>query len=432
MGTSQAEHLYYVKLGEVSKHFIQTRKKTEELCQQLLPEECSIGMPGVTSPPKWHLAHTSWFFERYVLRKFKTQYEPYRTEFDFLFHSYFRRPYIEHKAVNRSVLGRPSLDEILTYRHFIDETILNLLEVAGPAGHDGRIFRHVEFGIHHEEQHQELMLAEIKRMLFENPIRPAYRLQSYPRAQQREVSWRSFNQGVVKMGVPHDFEKFAYDIEKDQHKVWLEKFELSSQLVTNQEFLEFMDEGGYQNPRYWFADGWEIKEEEGWEHPFYWEKQGQNWWQMTFAGMLPLDLQAPVAYVSYYEATAFARWKKARLPTEAEWETAARLEEIKGEFLDGQRLEPVGSEGAAGLFSQIHGTLWEWTQSYLSPYPGYRPLSFGMTELNERFMCNQLVLRGGSCLLPRAHYRITSRHGEYPEQRWMPTGIRLAREEMTH
>lgn len=269
---------------------------------------------------------------------------------------------------------------------------------------------------------------DIKRNFYENPIRPHYQNEVFYSGEIADSEWRSFHAGLVKIGVPQEFQEFAFDNEKDQHNVWLESFQLNSHLVTNDEYLSFIEEGGYMNPRYWLSDGWDYKEKEKWEHPLYWEKDGQNWWVMTLSGMVPLELSAPVVHVSFYEAMAFAKWKGARLPTEAEWETAARLERPLGTFLENGPLEPIPSEENHEVFSQIHGSVWEWTQSPYLPYPRFRPLGDGMGEYNEKFMCNQFVMRGGSAVTPESHYRLTYRNFYYPHMRWMYGGIRLAKD----
>ena len=427
MGTSGTQHQLYVHYGQLTKRFLQVRKRTEDLCQALSDEDCSLSVNEETSPVKWHLAHSSWFFERYVLLKFKRGYQSYRPEFDFLFNSYYRRIGSFLPKSKRGVLSRPSRDEIIQYRHFITESIMGLMESMNPAD-EGKLLHVLELGVNHEEQHQELLLMDIKRCFFENPLRPHYHTLAYPTGETVSSQWKSFHEGAVKIGIPKDYQSFSFDNEKDQHKVWLESFDLSSHLVTNEEYIAFIDEGGYDNPRFWLSDGWDIKEKEKWEHPLYWEKQGQNWWTMTLLGMVPIEPSSPVVHVSFYEAMAYARWKGVRLPSEGEWETAARLEKTTGPFLESGLMEPAPPSGTHQFFSQIHGTVWEWTQSPYLSYPRFKPQTLGMSEFSEKFMCNQFVLRGGSCVTPATHYRVTYRNFYYPQMRWMYSGIRLARD----
>lgn len=427
MGTSQILHQQSVRFTQLTKKFLETRRRTEELCHPLAKDDFMLSVTEDTSPPKWHLAHTSWFFERFVLQKFKNAYESYRPEFNFLFNSYYKHAGSYLKKSKRNVISRPTIDEVIQYRNFVTESVMSLLGTTGIENH-GDILRVLEVGIHHEQQHQELLLMDIKRNFFENPMRPQYQKEVYSQGDISEIEWREFNEGVVRIGVPENYQSFAFDNERPQHQVWLDSFQLCSRLVTNDEYAAFIDEGGYMNPKLWLSDGWEFKEKEDWQRPLYWEKQGQNWWVMTLSGMIPLDLSAPVVHVSYYEAQAFAKWKGVRLPTEAEWETAARLEQIKGDFLESGNFEPSVGNYDYENFAQIHGSVWEWTQSSFHPYPRYKAWPQGLSEYNEKFMCNQYVLRGGSCITPQDHYRISYRNFYYPHMRWMYGGIRLAKD----
>lgn len=427
MGTSQIVHQQFSQLTQLTEQFLNVRKTTEKLCRPLAVEDFNISVTEDTSPPKWHLAHTSWFFERFILQKFQSRYEPYRPEFNFLFNSYYRRLGSFLPKKERNFLSRPTLEEVFKYRYFVTDSVLDLLHRVAPQD-SGEILKILEIGINHEQQHQELLLMDVKRNFYANPLRPVYQKQVFMSEELAPPEWRTFHAGLVEIGVPHNYQSFAYDNEKDQHKAWIDDFSLSSHLVSNDEYLAFIDEGGYENPRLWLSDGWDIKEKEKWEHPLYWEKSGQNWWVMTLSGMVPLELSAPVVHVSFYEANAFAKWKGARLPTEQEWEVAARLEKISGTFMEDGPLEPMPSDESHEIFSQIHGSVWEWTQSAYLPYPRYRTLDYGLSEYNEKFMCNQFVLRGGSAITPQAHYRTTYRNFYYPHMRWMYGGIRLAKE----
>lgn len=416
----------YSQLGQLLQRFLRVRETTESLCLPLTREDHVISVTEDTSPPGWHLAHTSWFFENFLLKKFKSNYEVFRPEFNFLFNSYYKRVGNFLPKNKRGFLSRPSVEEIYQYRRYVSQNVMKVLDYLKPKDIQESM-KILELGINHEEQHQELLLMDIKRNFYENPLRPLYHRQILMQGEITEGDWRLFHSGLVKVGVPSDYEHFAFDNEKDQHQVWLENYGLYSHLVTNDEYLAFMDDGGYENPELWPSDGWEFKEKEGWNHPLYWEKSGQEWWTFSLGGMIPLELSAPVVHVSFYEAMAFARWKQCRLPSEEEWETAARLEKVHGQFL-GEVLDPESSDEDHEIFSQIHGTVWEWTKSSYGPYPRYQAFDDGLSEYNEKFMCNQYVLRGGCSLTPKEHYRPTYRNFYYPHMRWMYGGIRLAKD----
>lgn len=426
MGTSETLHQHLTILTALVKRFDDVRNKTEGLCLPLNVEDYMLSTTIDTSPPKWHLAHTSWFFENFLLRNYKKRFESFRSEYGYIFNSYYNSAGDFLPKYKRSYLTRPSVEEIMQYRRHVTKEVKNLVELDDEQ--NAEIMKIVEIGINHEEQHQELLLMDIKRGFFENPLRPKYQNEIFINGEVEGNSWRKFHSGLVKVGVPSDYQQFSYDNEKDEHKVWLDSYELSSHLITNDDYMNFMEDEGYVNPNYWLSDGWDYKQRERWESPLYWEKRGHEWWHMTLSGMVPLDLAAPVVHVSYYEATAFAKWKGCRLPSEEEWETAARLELVRGQFLEQSSREPLPADENYEFFSQIHGTVWEWTQSPYRAYSKFKPLHFGMNEYNEKFMCNQFVMRGGSCVTPKTHYRLTYRNFYYPHQRWMFSGIRLARD----
>ena len=419
---------HYSKLEAILNRFQAIRLTTEELCKPLILEDYLLSVTDDTSPPKWHLAHTTWFFENFVLKRIHRNYEPYRNDFHFIFNSYYKilGNYLPKKQ--RNILSRPTTQEIMEYRKTITQKVREEVRKLDEEKLSS-ILEILELGIQHEQQHQELLLMDIKRNFYENPLRPKYNPDhSHGPYEMSEAVWHHLPSGINRIGVEKSSEEFAFDNEKDSHKRWIEASLLSSHLVTNDEYLGFIEEGGYENPLLWLSDGWEMKEKEKWSAPLYWEKDGNQWWVFTLGGMMPLDRAAPVVHVSFYEAAAFAKWKGARLPTEFEWETAARFENSESTFLEDGYFEPEPTMEDHERFSQIHGAVWEWTQSSYLPYPRYEKFQYGLGEYNEKFMCNQFVLRGGSCVTPRSHYRTTYRNFYYPHMRWQYAGIRLAKD----
>jgi len=422
------DHDYRNKQETILQRFHSVRRMTEELCLPLIHEDFILSVTEDTSPPKWHLAHTTWFFENFILKRINKSFEPYRAEFNFLFNSYYKRLGAYLQKSKRGVLSRPTTIEIMAYRQAVTEAVLKEVSTIDEMKFL-EILSSLELGIHHEQQHQELLLMDIKRNFFENPIRPKYNPDhSHGPYGRSDVIWQNIPSGLTSIGVEKSSLDFAFDNEKDSHTTWIESFMLSSHLVTNEEYAAFIDEGGYENPLLWLADGWELKLKENWSAPLYWERDGSHWWIFTLGGMIPLDLSAPVVHVSFYEAHAFAKWKGARLPTETEWECAARLEKTESSFLEDRSFEPAPPVDHFEFFSQIHGSAWEWTQSAYLPYPRFEKFHHGLSEYNEKFMCNQFVLRGGSCITPRSHYRTTYRNFYYPHMRWHYAGIRLAKD----
>ncbi len=425
--TLTKDHYHYQKEALI-EFFLSVRRTTEALVKPLVYEDYIVSVTEDTSPPKWHLAHTSWFFENFVLKRIKKNYEPFRVEYGFLFNSYYRSLGGYLTKSKRNILSRPTVIEIMEYRHVITQTVV--AQVESLEEEKFYLIKDVlELGIHHEQQHQELLLMDIKRNFFENPLRPHYSPDhSHGPFVNSEPVWQNIPSGIVQIGVEKSSKEFAFDNERDSHKQWIESCMISSHLVSNDEYLAFIEEGGYDNPLLWLSDGWDLKEKEKWCHPLYWEKDGQKWWNFTLSGMMPLDLSAPVVHVSYYEAMAFAKWKGARLPTEFEWETAAKMEKSECSFLENEYYEPEPALEDHELFSQIHGSVWEWTSSAYLPYPRYEKFQAGLGEYNEKFMCNQFVMRGGSCVTPKSHYRPTYRNFYYPHMRWQYSGIRLAKD----
>jgi ergothioneine biosynthesis protein EgtB len=393
------------------------RALTERLCAPLSPEDMNVQSMPEASPAKWHLAHTTWFFETFLLAD-RPGYRPFHPHFAYLFNSYYNAVGDRWPRPQRGLLSRPALDEVLRYRRHVDAHLGELLS-------DGPEDALVRLGLEHEQQHQELLLTDVKHAFGANPLRPAYR--DRPAGQDHPVpdlEWVAFSEGVRWLG--HSGAGFAYDNEGPRHRVFVGAFCLAARPTTSGEFQAFLDEGGYDRPELWLSDGWDARRRLGWSAPLYWEKVEGQWWSLTLNGFQPIRAADPVLHVSYYEADAFARWAGARLPTEAEWETAAAAAAVQGSFLDSDQLHPGCATG--GGLEQLCGEVWQWTASPYTAYPGYRPPEGALGEYNGKFMCNQMVLRGGSCLTPRSHFRVSYRNFFPPEARWQFTGIRLARD----
>ena len=376
-------------------------------------------MPDV-SPPKWHLAHTSWFFETFLLKPYYPDYRPFHPRFEYLFNSYYEGVGPRHPRPERGLLSRPTVEEVYAYRALVDRAMLRLLEDDRP-----EVEPLLTLGINHEQQHQELLVTDIKYNFAVNPLGPEYRSSRTQTGRTAPpLEWLRYDGGVREIG--HDGSGFAFDNERPRHPVYLGSYRLASRLTTNGEYLRFIEDGGYSRASLWLSDGWRAVQERGWQAPLYWERRDAEWWTFTLAGMRPVDPREPVCHVSYYEADAFARWAGCRLPTEAEWEVAAAGVPVDGNLLDPARLHPAVAPPAAGNPAQLYGDVWDWTASPYSAYPGFRPAEGPVGEYNGKFMCNQLVLRGGSCATPPGHIRSTYRNFFPPEARWQFSGIRLA------
>jgi ergothioneine biosynthesis protein EgtB len=408
-------------VAQLGRDFHRIRRITTALAAPLSPEDaCAQSMPDA-SPAKWHLAHTSWFFEQFVLGEYDPGYQPYHEHYGYLFNSYYLTVGQMHLRPRRGLVTRPSLAEVLRYREHVDAALDDLLQRA--SGDPALAFR-VTLGMHHEQQHQELLLTDIKHLFAQNPLLPAYAELPRPGAAAAPaMAWIPGEAGLAAIG--HQGESFAFDNETPHHQALLGAHELASRLVTNGEYREFIEDGGYAEPTLWLSDGWSTLQAEGWQRPLYWQEDLAQ--VFTLGGLRALDPAAPVTHVSYYEADAFARWAGARLPTEFEWETAAARQPVAGNFADSGTLEPCPAGGGEGLL-QLYGDAWEWTASPYAPYPGFRPLAGSLGEYNGKFMCSQMVLRGGSCATPAGHVRPSYRNFFYPAQRWQFTGIRLARD----
>ncbi len=406
------------------------RRFTEKLCEPLSAEDCSIqSMPDV-SPTRWHLAHTTWFFETMVLAEMP-DYQVFDPHYGYLFNSYYNTLGAQFPRPQRGFLSRPGLAEVLDYRRHVDEQMERLLLDEGGRS-TAQLTATTEIGIHHEQQHQELILTDIKHVLSHNPLAPVYRPgKSQQPSSLSSPGWSDFGEGLRWIG--HDGGGFAYDNESPRHRIFLEPFAVCNRLVTSGDYLEFITDRGYTRPELWLSDGWQTVCERGWNAPLYWVEQDGGWLQFTLTGLREVDPAEPICHVSYFEADAFARWAGVRLPTEAEWAVAAEDQPIEGNFVDTLLADNAGihpSPGnptAAGKPAQMFGDVWEWTASPYVAYPGYQPPPGAVGEYNGKFMCNQFVLRGGSCATSSNHIRRTYRNFFPADARWQFSGVRLAR-----
>jgi ergothioneine biosynthesis protein EgtB len=414
------------------------RRQTESLCAPLLPEDYVIQPMADASPTKWHLAHTTWFFEQFLLTPHMPGYRVFHPRFAYLFNSYYVTIGERHCRPKRGLLSRPTVAEVYEYRAYVDTHMRELL--ANLADAQANELRNViDIGLNHEQQHQELMLTDIKYTFAVNPLYPVYR--ERPAANDGSPSravaphrWIRFEEGVRWIG--HDGDAFAYDNEQPRHRVFVDAFELASRLVTNGDFKTFIADGGYRRAELWLSEGWNTVQTRQWDCPLYWEPdRNGDWHHFTLAGIRHVDDHEPVTHVSYFEADAYARWAGARLPTEAEWEVASADLPIEGTFVDSERFHPAPesagpptSVGRLIVPSQMFGDVWQWTRSQYLPYPGYVAPPGALGEYNGKFMCNQFVLRGGSCATPKSHIRAAYRNFFPPDARWQFSGIRLARD----
>jgi ergothioneine biosynthesis protein EgtB len=403
------------------------RHFTELLCAPLTTEDFVVQTMDDVSPTKWHLAHTSWFFETFVLIPHQEAYHPFDPQFAYLFNSYYVQAGERHCRDRRGYLSRPTVEEVYRYRAHVDEHMIRLIEEAGPKKL-ASVRPLLEIGLHHEQQHQELILTDIKHVLSVNPLRPVYQTApDAPSGDVPEMGWRAYEEGIYEVG--HDGDGFAYDNESPRHRAYLHPFRLADRLVTSAEYLAFMEDGGYRRPELWLSEGWAAVNENEWTAPFYWERRDGRWHVFTLGGSRELDGREPVCHVSYFEADAYARWAGARLPEEREWEVAAREVPVEGNFVGTGRFHPSPLVGRTGEGPhQLYGDVWEWTRSAYSPYPGYSPAPGALGEYNGKWMCNQFVLRGGSCASSSTHVRPTYRNFFPPAATWQFTGIRLAKD----
>lgn len=409
--------------ASLAEQFCSVRQQTADLCQPLTPEDMMVQSCPEASPAKWHLAHTTWFFETFILSEFLPGYRPFHPDFLWLFNSYYNSVSNQPLKKLRASFSRPSLEEILSYRRHVESGMERLM--AGGMGED--VERRVILGLHHEQQHQELLAYDIKNAFWSNPLHPAYKIGT-PAAGAgiSPVKWIDHAGGLVEIG--YEGEGFSFDNEQPRHKHYLEPFALASRLATCGEYLDFIRDGGYERPELWLSEGWDTVKAQEWVAPLYWFNGENEAWQVyTLRGPLPLDrlLSVPVCHISYFEADAFARWSGKRLPTEQEWEIAASGVPISGNFLEDGALHPLPAGNVDGL-QQMFGDVWEWTASAYLGYPGFSALPGALGEYNGKFMCNQMVLRGGSAVTPADHIRGTYRNFFSPATRWQFSGVRLA------
>ncbi len=404
--------------NSLTDRFLAVRRVSEDLVAPLRAEDTVVqSMPDV-SPSKWHLAHVTWFFEEFVLSHFNAAYSRHNERYDFLFNSYYYSVGSMHARPQRGMLTRPTLTEVMSYRDAVNAAVVELIDRLGD---NPELEMRIELGLHHEQQHQELFLTDIKHVLFQNPLLPVYNdaLPDAPSMPVGELEFVAGPSGITQAGFEGD--SFCFDNETPRHDTLLHPHSIGSRLVTNSEFREFIDAGGYTNSALWLSDGWATVQAEGWQRPLYWSEDLER--EFTLGGERAVDASAPVSHVSYYEADAFARWAGARLPTEFEWEAAARDLPVDGNLDDTGYLHPVPATGP-----QFFGDAWEWTSSSYAPYPGFKPLDGSLGEYNGKFMCNQMTVRGGSAVTSKSHIRASYRSFFYPHQRWQMLGLRLAKD----
>ncbi|HKD84250.1 MAG TPA: ergothioneine biosynthesis protein EgtB [Terriglobales bacterium] len=403
------------------QQYLTVRERSLAICAPLGVEDHNLQPMPDASPAKWHLAHTTWFFETFVLSQYMNEFRPFHPSFRNLFNSYYNAVGDRPSRALRHILSRPSLDEVHAYRIYVDEAMVHLLTLELPQA----ALDLIALGINHEQQHQELIITDVKNGLWSNPLRPAYRAKAERSGSEAvpRQTWHGFAAGLYSVGF--EGKSFAFDNEGPRHEVYLQPFRIASRLVTNAEYLEFIGDSGYTDPLLWLSDAWDCVRMNQWTAPLYWEQRDGEWQNYTVDGLHPLQLNEPVCHISFYEADAFARWAGARLPTEFEWEVAARTVPIAGNFLESENLQPRAPSPSHGL-TQMFGDVWEWTASPYAPYPGFKPVAGPVGEYNGKFMCNQMVLRGGSCATPQSHMRATYRNFFPPHARWQFMGVRLA------
>jgi ergothioneine biosynthesis protein EgtB len=412
--------------GNLLADYERVRRWSCTLVEPLSAEDQMVQSMPDASPTKWHLAHTTWFFETFLLSEYLPSYKPFNPEFRTVFNSYYKQVGKHPARDSRGTFSRPSLEKVWDFRRAVDEGVRELLE----SDLRPEAAQLVELGLNHEQQHQELIVTDIKHAFWSQPLKPIYRSKKKERATSAENgrrgaaarTWHEFPGGIVEIG--HSGDGFAFDNESPRHELLLQPFKIASRLITNSEYLDFMNDGGYRRPELWLSDGWDTVCRLGWEAPLYWEREGDEWQVFTSSGTDTVVPDDPVCHVSYYEADAFARWAGARLPLEAEWELVAERVPVEGHFAESLDFEPQMTASESGV-SDLFGSVWEWTASPYTAYPRFRPAAGAVGEYNGKFMCNQFVLRGGSCATPQSHIRASYRNFFPPHARWQFMGIRL-------
>ena len=437
-----------LKISSIVKKFQQVRSISEWQCEPLLIEDYGLQAMPETSPAKWHLAHTSWFFETFLLKPHLKNYKVLNPQYEVLFNSYYNGVGEQYPRSQRALLSRPSVEQVYAYRHHVNDAMLELL--CNEKNCSADVINKIVLGCHHEQQHQELFFTDLKYCWFQNPLYPVYSQRPQeknnqtrqPRSQHKNKNntedWFEINSDLYEIGfdnsTPSLLERFSFDNELPKHKQYLQDVSLSKYLVTNGEYLIFMADDGYSRSEFWLADAWAALQTSTSKHsPLYWVEQDGRWFEYSLQGLQPLSLEQPVCHLSAYEADAYARWKECRLPTEFEWEVFAKLTDnqpehknvTNGQFLESEQFHPTAEEENT---PSVMGKLWQWTSSAYSPYPGYKTAAGAIGEYNGKFMCNQLVLRGGSCVTSESHYRHSYRNFFYPPDQWQFSGLRIAKD----
>lgn len=404
-------------LASLYKEFQKVREKSLSIASPLSIEDMQIQSMPDASPIKWHLAHTSWAFETFLLKPYLTKFTAYNEQFEYLFNSYYNAVGKQFPRSQRGLLSRPSFEDILEYRAYIDRHMEQLLST-----NSVQLIPLVKLMLNHEQQHQELMMTDIKHALYQNPDFPAYNQSNIPKYSAAEIEWFSYESGIYPIG--HQNETFYFDNEGPQHRVFIEPFKIANRLITCREYIEFIERGGYQEPSYWLSEAWYKIQEQKTIAPLYWVKQSGQWYHFTLSGLVSIDLDSPVTHINYFEANAYAASVNKRLPTEQEWEVAAKSNKQTAPLASKSRYHPTSGQGAG--IQQMFGELWQWTSSSYSAYPGFKTPEGAIGEYNGKFMVNQYVLKGGSFVTPEDHIRPSYRNFFYPDASWQFTGIRLA------
>jgi len=423
-----SQTLEKTSLVDIGK-YLETRKQTEKICAPLQTEDYVLQPMADVSPPKWHLGHTTWFFETFILNRFYPGYKPFHPQYNFIFNSYYESIGERVLRVDRGNLSRPTVEDVMAYRSYVDHNMSGILNVIQDKDME-EFEKFLVIGINHEQQHQELLLTDIKYILYNNPLMPAYLPDRniVEKGLTKDIEFLSVPGGMHRLGF--EGEGFAWDNEKPAHDIYLDDFKIANRLITNGEYLEFMNDGGYSKFNLWLGEGWDKVKAEQWQAPLYWHQIDGEWMNYTLSGLKPVNRAEPVTHISFYEADAFASWAGARLLTEPEWETAANYfqpSRDSGNFMESENLHPYPVRDNSETCSQLLGDAWEWTYSGYFPYPGYKREEGALGEYNGKFMINQMVLRGGSCATPQNHIRTTYRNFFHADKRWQFSGIRLAK-----